>query len=233
MLRRLALVVWGLCLASALFVAVASGSAPNGIESKSPDAIVAAALAAGSGARSVWVHGGGVDNGEKLALDIHVGTRGGRGHLLAGGLSFDFIRVASTVYFRGDVVFWRKAAGPSYASLAPLLAGKWMKVSARKSVLGPFVAFTDLPVLLRGLLTNHGTLANGGLTTFAGQSVVAVRDTTQGGTLYVAATGEPYPEGVVNNSGTSKGTIRFDQWNQALTVKAPKHAVDLSRYIKK
>ncbi len=233
-LGRVAFQVVGLLVASMLVAGPGWAAAPNGIESKAPDEIVTAALAAGSSTRSAWVHGGGVSGGEKIALDIHIGSRGGRGHISANGLSFDFIRIGSTAYFRGGIAFWRKAAGPSGAALAPLFAGKWMKVkSARQSPLKSLVSLTDLPELLHGILADHGPLTTEGLTTFGGLPAVAIRDSADGGLLYVAATGQPYPRGIVGSgSSSSKGTIRFERWNQPLEVKAPKKSVDLTRYIK-
>jgi len=231
MRRRSIAAVLGLCLVSLCLVSAAAGSAPNGIQSKSPDDIVAAALAAGSGARSVWIHGSALDNGSPLAVDLHITKDGGYGHLLAGGLSFDVIRLGPVAYFRGDLAFWRKA-GHASASLASLFAGKWMKVSATNKDLGQLVALTQLPVFLHQFLASHGKLTSKGATTFSGIPVVAIEDQREGSLLYVAATGSPYVVALVKKNGNSHGTIRFDGWDRPIVVKAPKHPVDLSKFTK-
>ena len=76
------------------------------------------------------------------------------------------------------------------------------------------------------MLGSHGKLAKGDETTVNGVKVIAVRDTTKGGTLYVATTGTPYPV-FIQRAGDGK--ITFDRWNEAFALKAPAGAVDLSK----
>jgi hypothetical protein len=70
---------------------------------------------------------------------------------------------------------------------------------------------------------------NDGETTYHGQKVVAIRDKTKGGTLYVAATGTPYPIAIVRSKTANSGAVTFDDWNMSADVTAPKNAVDLSK----
>jgi hypothetical protein len=58
--------------------------------------------------------------------------------------------------------------------------------------------------------------------------VIAVKDTTNGGTLYVATTGEPYPIEVVKN-GSAGGQIAFDPFNQPVRLTPPSNAIDISQ----
>ena len=53
-------------------------------------------------------------------------------------------------------------------------------------------------------------------------------DSSDGSTLYVAATGTPYPI-AATESGNSKGAITFDHWNDPVSVDAPKGAVDIEQ----
>jgi hypothetical protein len=232
MSRLLVALVATLCLAGT-GSALAATATPrdNGVAGKTPDAIVSAAVAAGEVARSVHVHGGTVDAGAPLSVDVWVGKKRGRGRIHANGSSVDVIRIGNVAYFRAGVAFWRKAGGTQGAALAPLFAGKWMEGSATKGDLASLSSLLDVRSLLRSVLGGHGTLANDGTTTFRGQPAVAVRDTTEGGTLYVATTGKPYPLGV-RKTGKSGGTILFDHWNAPLTVAAPKHPIDLRSFLK-
>ena len=99
------------------------------------------------------------------------------------------------VYINGTTAFWQKFAGNAAAQL---LFGKWIKAPA-SGQLATLATLTDLQKLFNQLLSSHGQLAKGSITTVRGQRVIAVKDTANGGTLYVATTGTPYPIEVVKN----------------------------------
>ena len=81
--------------------------------------------------------------------------------------------------------------------------------------------------LFNQLLSSHGKLSKGKTTTVQGQKVIGVTDTTNGGTLYVAATGTAYPI-EISKTGTDGGRIVFDHFNQPVSLTPPAHAVDIS-----
>ena len=78
------------------------------------------------------------------------------------------------------------------------------------------------------LLSSHGTLAKGKTTTVQGEQVVAVNDTTNGGTLYVAATGNAYPIEIVK-PGSQGGRLVFNRFNQPVSLTAPANAIDVTQ----
>lgn len=202
-------------------------AASNGVESKSANDIVAAAKAAADSATAVHVSGSGTDNGVPLVLDLHiVAGKGGKGRLSEQGLSFDLVRIGDTAYIKGSPAFYRRFAGPAAAEL---FKGKWLKASATTGDLATLTPLTDLTKLLGRTLANHGTLQKlPGSTVVNGRSVVGVNDTTQGGILYVATTGKPYPI-EITKSGALGGTLKFDQWDQPVSLSAPANAVDISK----
>ena len=212
-------------LAAALLAGCgSSGSKSNGESSKTADQIVADAKAAVADATSVHIAGAGSANGTTLALDLHlVADKGGEGRVTANGITFDMVRIEDTAYFKADASFW-KNFGPSAAAL--LLQGRWLKAPANTGQLATFTPLTDIDKLFNALLGSHGTLAKGDETTINGQPAIAVNDTTQGGTLYVATTGKPYPL-AVQKSG--KGRIDFTEWDEPHTITAPSGAVDLTK----
>ena len=106
-----------------------------------------------------------------------------------------------------------------------LFANKWLKVPTNDAKFGSFADLTNANSFFK-MLNKHGKLANKGETTYKGQSVVAIDDTTQGGTLYVAASGTPYPVALVKNKGSRAGAVSFDNWNQSVTLTPPKGALD-------
>lgn len=65
-----------------------------------------------------------------------------------------------------------------------------------------------------------------GVRDLAGQPAVALRDVANGATLYVAATGTPYPLALVK-PGRSGGRLSFDRWNQAVVLEAPANPLNI------
>ena len=186
--------------------------------------MTAARNAVGS-ARSVHVAGNVMNGGSRITLDLNLmNGRGGQGSMAQNGLSFQVLTVGDEVYIDGTIAFWRRFAGNA---TAPLLWGKWIKTPAGGQ-LRTLAALTDLQKLFDQLLASHGRLAKGSITTVHAQRVIAVKDITNGGTLYVATTGEPYPLEVVNK-GSDGARIAFDRFNQPVTLAPPGHAIDISQ----
>jgi hypothetical protein len=201
------------------------GGSSNGTAAKSPDAIVAAATGAIRGAKSVHVSGSVVNSGSPIKLDLNLAAgKGGTGQMSENGLSFRIIVVKRVVYINGSDSFWRHFGG---TAAAQLFHGKWLRAPATGQ-LGSVAVLTDLQSLFNKLLSHHGTLAKGGTSTINGQKVVAVKDTTSGGTLYVATTGKPYPI-AVKKSGPEGAHVTFDRYNETVTLSAPAHSIDISK----
>lgn len=201
-----------------------TGTNDNGLAAKTPAEIVAAAKAAADAASSVHVHGSVFSSGSLVTLNMDLLTgRGGRGRISQNGLSFDVIEVGGNVYIRGSRRFYSHFAG---AGAAQLLEGKWLKAPIKGSTLGPLASLTNLRELLDTTLANHGTLARGGTRKVGGQPAIGVRDTTRGGTMYVAASGKPYPLELTKTGGG--GSVTFSNWNAPVTLQAPKGAINLS-----
>lgn len=204
-----------------------SGGSSNGVASKSADQILAQAKTATSGAKSVHVSGSTVSNGTPVTLDLSlVAGQGGTGTFSQSGLSVQLIATSNTIYLNGTKAFWEKFGG---AAAAQLLAGKWLKASASNSSFAGIAQLADFHKLIGSALDQHGSLAKGGTSTVNGQSVVGVKDTTQGGTLYVATTGQPYPVQLAKTSGADSGKLNFDKWNQTVTISPPSSSIDLSQ----
>jgi hypothetical protein len=214
-------------IGAAIVVALAGcgGSSSNGEAKKPATQVVADAQKAALAASSVHVVGTITDNGQPLEVDlILVKGKGGKGSLNENGLKFELVRIGNDAYIKGTDAFLRKFAG---AQAATLFHDKWLKGSAQSGELAALTPLTDANQLFKAALGQHGRLANKGETDYRGDTVVEIDDTTQGGTLYVAAKGDPYP---VALKGTAKqGSVAFDDWNADATVEAPKGAVDLSQ----
>lgn len=209
---------------AAALAAGASAAASPSVTSLPASGIVAAARQAIDGVSSVHVTGTGVEGGAQLTLDLYLAAgHGGRGTVSENGATFRLVVIGKTLYFNGSKAFWQKSAG---ASAAKQFAGKWL----RAPTTGQFAAvanFTNVSQLFTTLLTPKGTLTKGAVSTVGGRRVIAVVDKGDGGTLYVAATGKPYPVEIVNNT-TKHGTVVIDDINQPVKLAAPAHSIAIS-----
>lgn len=203
-----------------------SGPASNGIASKSPQAILSAVSTTVAGLHSAHVAGAITSNGQHIALDLSVvNGQGGTGSMSVNGASFKIVTVGQEAYINGSAAFWRMAGGGS--SAAALLSGKWLK-GPTSGQLGTLADLTSIGKLFNDLLSSHGPLVKGQITTVRGMKVVPLTDRTKGGTLYVATTGKPYPIEIFKR-GAQGGQVTFDRFNQPVSLTAPAGAISMSQ----
>jgi hypothetical protein len=225
MLRRSLVAALCSALLSVALVACGGGGSDNGVSSKSPSDIASAASGAVSKVNSVHVAGAVANGNSRFTIDLSlVNGKGGTGSMSQGGLSFKIISVNNEVYINGSPTFWRQFGG---ASAAQLLSGKWLKAPA-SGQFASLATLTNIRQLFNQLLSTHGKLAKGKTTTVRGQKVIAVNDKSNGGTLYVATTGKPYPIAIVKN-GSDGGRVDFDRFNKPVTLTPPANAIDVSK----
>jgi hypothetical protein len=201
---------------------------PNGEASKPPARVLADAKAAATSASSVHVSGHLVSSGTPVTLDLTmVRGKGAKGSASINGLDFDAVRIGDTVYIHGSDDFYKQYAG---AAVAQLLHDRWVKASTDQPQFQSFAPLTDIGALLTEVSKNHGKLVNDGTTTYQGEQVVTIRDTSDNSKLHVAATGKPYPVALVGGKKGQTGTIAFDDWNKGTSLSAPKNAIDISQF---
>jgi hypothetical protein len=225
--RRRGYFVAGLSLLTATAVFAGCGaSSDNGVASKSPAEIFAAAKTVADSASAVRVSGSTATAGTPITLDLRlVAGRGGRGRIAENGLSFELIQLEGTIYISGSTAFYTHFAG---AAAAKLLQGKWLKAPATNSSFAGLSGLTELRKLLdAALATNNGAVVKTGTSTVNGQAAVGVKDAGNG-TLYVATTGQPYPLKITKLGGAG-GTISFSEWNKPVSLTAPTNAVDIEQ----
>jgi hypothetical protein len=223
---------FGLVLAAALlsgcgwfgFPTVAAK--PTSEASKPASRVFADASAAATNADSGHISGRIVANGTAVTLDLDTARGvGAKGSVTMNGLRFDLVRLQNTEYIRGSDAFWRHHGG---ARIARLLHGRWIKASIRQPRFRSVTALTSIAQLFAQITSHHGKLVNDGTMTYGGQQVVAIRDTSDGSRLYVAAIGTPYPVAIAGGRQKDSGTITFGDWDEPVSFSAPKGAVDIS-----
>jgi hypothetical protein len=203
-----------------------SSKSGNGVADKSPEQMLLATKAAAASAASVHIAGSIVSGGKPISLNMElVAGHGGKGTIAQEGFSIDLVQVGGSVYINGSDAFYKHVAG---SAAAQLLHGKWLKAPAGSGELASLSQLTNLSKLIDAALASHGTLARGSQTTVDGQQAVGLKDTTKGGTLYLATTGQPYPLEIVK-SGSEGGKVVFDHWNKPVTLSAPANAIDISK----
>ncbi|HEX5309611.1 MAG TPA: hypothetical protein VFW38_11090 [Solirubrobacteraceae bacterium] len=223
--RPLSLALSLLALSLPVLASCGSSSSGNGVASKSAEEIVAEAKKAADEASSVHVSGSVNSGGSPVTLDLNLASeKGASGQISQNGSTFKVIIDGANAYISGSDAFYRKLGG---AAAAQLLAGKWLKISTSTPEFASFGSLTNMRKLLDTVLVGHGSLEKGSTTTVAGQQAIAVKDTTRGGSLYVAANGKPYPL-QITKGGSEAGTISFDKWDEPVSISAPASSVNLS-----
>jgi hypothetical protein len=231
--ERLAATMRPLALAlavTAAFLAGCGGSSkaapPNNEATKPAERVLADARAAATSATSAHVAGSIRSGGTPITLDLSTARgRGAKGSMSTNGLKFDLVRIGDTLYIRGSDAFYQHFAG---AAVAQLLHNRWIKAPATSGRLKSLTPLTNLGALFAGVSSHHGKLVNDGNTTYKGQAVVAIQDTSDNSKLYVAGTGKPYPVAIVGGKQSQSGAITFGDWNTPVSLSVPSGAIDIS-----
>jgi len=167
-----------------------------------------------------------VSAGKPIALDMElVAGKGGKGKIVVDGLGVDLIAAERGVYVSGNSALYETIAGPTAARV---LQGRWLKVPPKSPSYAPLNSLASIEGLVDTTLADHGSLVAAPSGTVDGVPAVGVRDPSKGATLYVAATGVPYPLEIVKPAG-GPGRIVFDRWNQPVTLKTPADPISIEQ----
>lgn len=191
----------------------------NGFSSQTANNVLAAATTSAQQAESVHVDGAIGD----VVLDVQsVRGEGGVGTIAQGNDRFDIVAVGGNVYLKGSEDFYRELGGEG---LVQLLGDRWLQAPADDPEFASLVQLADMERLLGEILEPSGTLTKGETTDVDGQPAIPL--TGDAGTLYVAATGTPYPLRIV--APDEQGEVVFAAWDEPVELTAPSDAVDISQ----
>ncbi|MFD9218066.1 hypothetical protein ACIOWI_10380 [Streptomyces sp. NPDC087659] len=231
--RRAALTV---ALCAALVTALTGcGEDPdagtNGVGKLEAVAIEKKAKAAADAADAVRVAGTLVSKGGTYKLNMRLKKSGGVGSVTSKNSTFELLRIEDALYLKADAGFWVHAdsdgkgddaegPGKEDEAAAEKLEDKYVKVPQGDPAYKQLRGFTDMDVLLDGLLGLHGKLSKGDRGAIGGVRTIEIMGGEgNGGTLAVSLEGEPYPL-QLDRAGDA-GVLTLGDWGQDFPLEAP------------
>src|SRR3954469_6993207 len=166
-----------------------SSSSASALQGLSGTEVLAKTKAAFTGASSVHVvlNAKG-DQGEPVGYDVRYAKgKGSTGTVNPGTGEIKLIAIGSDVYFTGDAKVLQQFGATG-------AAGTWFKTTTASPVGKALTQLTDVNKLAEQIFSPSGAVEVGPGKDVDGKPTVGLVDKgPEGGTLYVAAQGEPYP----------------------------------------
>ncbi|QEU82879.1 hypothetical protein CP968_12060 [Streptomyces subrutilus] len=186
----------------------------NGVGKLTADKIEAKAKAAATEAEAVHLSGTLVSGGKSFTLDMRLKSDGGSGEVKSSEDTFQLLRVGDQLYLKASAAFWGQSDS------AGKLGDKYVKVPQSDPTYKQFRGFTEMDVLLDGLLGLQGTLAKGSYAKVGHTRVVQVTaDQGKGGKLSVSLEGTPYPLLLERAGGA--GRVELAEWGKPFPLAPP------------
>ncbi len=210
------------------------GSSSNGVASKSPAEILAAATSAAQQASSVHIQARSATGPLTLTLDMSYTKDGAHGSVSLVGLDYQLIRIGDTLYVSGNSRFYRELAqtlsGHAATAVAKLPPGTWLKTTVGKGPASGLAGITDMNSEIALILGSGTPVKKGAETRVNGQAAIELKQIAKlyVGSLFIATTGEPYPI-LQRKTGRETGQTNFSAWNQPVTLTPPANATDISQ----
>jgi hypothetical protein len=205
-------------------------SAEAGAATENATQLLTSAIAATKGASSARVVGIVLQGNQTTSLDLSAATNDhGQGSVTVNGQQIKLIRLGPTVYMSASKKFWSQSVSPTAAQL---FAGKWIAGPVTNKDFASLGKFLDYPTLMNQLLGGKpSSVVSAGTTTYRGRKVTVLKNKSGGGsgTVYVAASGQPYILRISQTGGSSNGTITFSAYNVQPNPSAPSGAIDFEQ----
>ncbi|MEU2153901.1 hypothetical protein ABZ532_02550 [Streptomyces sp. NPDC019396] len=222
--RRAALSV-ALCAGLAATLTAVTGcsedpdAGTNGVGRLDAPAIEEKARTAAGGAQSVRLAGTLVSKGGTYKLNMRLKKTGGSGSVTTKSSTFELLRADDALYLKADADFW-KQAGASGVTAAEKLDDKYVKVPQDDPTYKQLRGFTEMDVLLDGVLGLHGELSKGGYDAVDGvRTIKVLGGEGNGGTLDVSLQGTPYPLRFARAGGA--GLLTLADWDEDFALAPP------------
>ncbi|MEU3749464.1 MULTISPECIES: hypothetical protein [Streptomyces] len=230
---RIRRVVAPLALCAGLTVGLtACGADPdegtNGVGRLSAPEIEQKAQSAADAAKAVRLSGTLVSKGGTFKLNMRLKQDGAAGSVTTKNSTFELLRIGDALYLKADADFWahdddKATEEPSEADTeaADKLDDMYVKVPQGDPSYKQFRGFTDMDVLLGGLIGLHGEKVKGDRDQIGGVRTIKVKGGAEGegGTLDVSLEGSPYPLQFARGGGA--GVVVLSEWNKDFPLAEP------------
>jgi hypothetical protein len=191
----------------------------NGVAAMTAEQILSTAKSALKSADAVRIKGTAGSGADRFDIDMRYTATSAQGTFSVAGQPIEMRRIGDTVYAKASREFWKSHVP---AAAVELLSGKWLKGPATDQRLGGPAELTDLSKAADGILEPDGTITKGEKKTVAGTPAIAlVSHGKDGGKLYIATAGKPYPLQIVPTTSTDSGQIAFTEYGKRITVSPP------------
>ena len=205
--------------------ATSTASADNGVAALTPDEILTKATAALEKAGSFQMKGEMEETGDTISVDLKVQGDDLSGTIGMAGSSIQLLAVGGEGYFKADSNFWKQNGGPDGEGIAQMIGDRWVKVKPDDENFGELFSIADPKTLLKA----DGTVTKGEPKTTDAGPAIALVDSSDQSTLYIATTGEPYP--LLIEGPDKKGQAVFSGFGSSFEMKAPaaSEVIDISK----
>lgn len=199
----------------------------NGVGRLSAPEIEQKAQSAADAAKAVRLAGTLVSKGGTFKLNMRLKQEGAAGSVTTKNSTFELLRVGDALYLKADADFWahddKATDEPTEADTeaADKLDDMYVKVPQGDPSYKQFRGFTDMDVLLDGLIGLHGEKVKGDRDQIGGIRTIKVKGGPEGegGTLDVALEGSPYPVQFARGGGA--GVVVLSEWNKDFPLAEP------------
>lgn len=194
----------------------------NGIATAKPAQAVSRSREAAKNARSVQVTGTAPD----ASLKVKANRTSSDSTRTSGDVTIKVRTVGNRVYIKADKGYWTEAFN---AKKAKKIGDKWVTGTMANPQLKAFRETATTQALVQNFVVKDKGATVGAVGEIEGRSAVPVESTA--GTLWIAATGRPYPLQIESAPAQGEGSvIVFSGWNRKVVVKAPppKNTIDLA-----
>ncbi|WP_326768910.1 hypothetical protein OG978_34115 [Streptomyces sp. NBC_01591] len=179
------------------------------------------------------------ENSPRMTLELTLDRDGNCNGSVDLGHSQGSVRIVKRgddVWVKPDANFWKNQVPGGGSAFAAILGGRYMKGSADDPRLRGLANGCDLDTFQKLVSDNanndRGTLNKGHKTTLDGAPVVPLTRMRDGQTLtmYVAATGKPYPLRITAQGGGTDAVVGFSAFDKPVptTTPPPDQTYDIS-----
>lgn len=210
-----------------------ASSAPSTGAAGGNAAVPASALATSArkaiiAATAFHLRGSGVSDGKPMIIDMHYGRTSSDGYVTVSGARVDLRYVQPAVYLRGGTAFWTLSSASDKTLtaaqkkvLVARLANKWVRVPSTSSGLAALSSVAVRTEFQKQAASSStgGPYTKGPAKDFGTTRTVSFVDSSDGSTVYVAATGTPYPRRIA--SPKEHTTFDLTDWNVPFTAVLP------------